>query len=211
MSEGGENLIYRDNVRRLSDAMRDVRIAKADRNDVVVDLKEADRARLEILAEELKPVIDDIPANDDQFDFAISNGLQPRLWVDAASHVMMGRDRRTYRFVRDTRLGRVVLAETADIRRIRENVTDYIAERIVERQRMMEGELEPLRPQQVIMSDGSAEVSGIHMAQLGRAADIDEKWREIAVNATWFAIGAVTGAGLLMLWLWDRIPQLSGG
>ena len=39
MSEAGENLIYRDNVRRLSDAMREVRIAKADRNDVVVDLK----------------------------------------------------------------------------------------------------------------------------------------------------------------------------
>ena len=145
MSENGEKLIYRDNVRRLSDAMREVRIAKADRNDVVIDLKEADRARLEILAEELKPIIDDIPANDDQFDFAISTGMQPRFWIDATSHVMMGRDRRTYRFVRDTRLGRIVLSETPDIRQVRDRVTNYIAERIVERQRMLDGDLEPLR------------------------------------------------------------------
>ena len=43
--------------------MRQVKIAAAERNDVVVDMKEADRARLEILAQELKPVFDDVPAD----------------------------------------------------------------------------------------------------------------------------------------------------
>lgn len=119
---------------RLVDAVRQVKIAAAERNDVVVDMKEADRARLEILAQELKPVFDDVPADDERFDFAISSGLQPRLWIDATAHVMMGRDRRTYRFVRDTRLGRTILAEATAVEPVIAAVTTYIAERLHERE-----------------------------------------------------------------------------
>ncbi len=207
MSEAGENLIYRDNVRRLSDAMREVRIAKADRNDVVVDLKDADRARLEILAEQLKPVIDDIPVDDDQFDFAISTGLQPRLWVDATSHVMLARDRRTYRFVRDTRHGRIVLAETADIKQVQEKVTNYVAERIVDRQRMLEGDMEPLR-QGSGSTAGSLAATGNSYEKAGGAKD---EWSELSTGIVWFLVGALTGAALIFLWLWDRIPGIVGG
>src|SRR4051812_8494537 len=99
---------------RLGEAIREVKNAVADRDDVVVELREAQRMRLELLAAELAPIIIDVP-DDAGFDFAISSGLQPRLWVDAVSLVAMGRDRRLYRFVRDTRLGRVVLAESHDI------------------------------------------------------------------------------------------------
>lgn len=119
---------------RLVDAVRQVKIAAAERNDVVVDMKEADRARLEILAQELRPVFDDVPADDERFDFAISSGLQPRLWIDATAHVMMGRDRRTYRFVRDTRLGRTILAEATAVEPVIAAVTTYIAERLHERE-----------------------------------------------------------------------------
>jgi hypothetical protein len=127
----------------LADAIRDVKNANADRTDVVVDLRDAHRMRLELLAAELEPVFADVPKDIDNFDFAISSGLQPRLWIDAVSHVGLGRDRRTYRFVRDTRIGRVVLAESTDARRVADQVTRYIAERIVERQQMMEGGVEP--------------------------------------------------------------------
>ena len=99
-------------------------------------MKEADLARIEILAQDLKPVFDEVPADDLQWDFAVSKGGQPRLWIDATSHVMMGRDRRTYRFVRDTRLGRIVAGGIAEIRPIADAVTNYIAERIVERQKI---------------------------------------------------------------------------
>jgi hypothetical protein len=195
MSEAGEKLIYRDNVRRLSDAMRDVRIAKAERNDVVIDLKDADRARLEILADQLKPVIEDVPPGDDQFDFAISTGLQPRFWIDATSHVMMGRDRRTYRFVRDTRLGRVVLSETADIKEVADRVTNYVAERIVERQRMLDGDLEPLRALAV------QDVSSRDTLSLKRK----DEWDEFSGGLVWFLLGLVTGGGLILVWLWDKV------
>lgn len=195
MSEAGEKLIYRDNVRRLSDAMRDVRIAKAERNDVVIDLKDADRARLEILADQLKPVIEDVPPSDDQFEFAISTGLQPRLWIDATSHVMMGRDRRTYRFVRDTRLGRVVLSETADIKEVGNRVTDYVAERIVERQRMLDGDLEPLR------ALAAQDVSSRELQSVKRKTE----WDEFSAMIVWFLLGLVTGGGLILVWLWDKV------
>src|SRR5262245_23509398 len=143
MSDAGESVTAIDKGRRLSDAIREVRSASADRDDVVVDLREAQRTRLELLAAELAPVIADVPDEIDWFDFVISSGLEPRFWIDAVSHVSMGRDRRTYRFLRDTRLGRVVLAESTDMKPVADQVTRYIAERIIERQRMMENGVAP--------------------------------------------------------------------
>ncbi len=155
MSEAGERAVMADTTRRLSDAIREVKNAAADRDDVVVEMREAQRTRLELLAAELHPVFADVPADIENFDFAISSGLQPRLWIDAISHVTMGRDRRTYRFVRDTRLGRVVLAESTDMKPVADKVTRYIAERLVERQRMMEGGVEPV----LVSASGSATAS----------------------------------------------------
>lgn len=126
---------------RLSDAIREVRSAAADREDVVIDMRDAERMRLELLANELAPVIADVPPGVDLFDFALTSGLQPRFWIDAVSHVAMGRDKRTYRFLRDTRLGRTVLAESADMKTVAERVTRYLAERLVERERMMAGDV----------------------------------------------------------------------
>jgi hypothetical protein len=139
MSDAGDNAALRDSARRLTDAIRDVKNAAADRADVVVDLRDAERMRLELLVTELQPVFTDVPHDVDLFDFSVSSGLQPRLWIDAVSHVAMGRDKRTYRFVRDTRAGRVVLAESPDMRPVADQVTRYIAERLVERQRMLDG------------------------------------------------------------------------
>jgi hypothetical protein len=49
----------------------------------------------------------------------------------------MGRDKRMYRLVQDTRFGRIVLAESHDTSVIVEAVTDYVARRMVERERAM--------------------------------------------------------------------------
>lgn len=124
----------------LAATIREVKNAIADRDDVVVDIREAQFTRLELLADELKPVFAEVPHDDDWFDLVISSGAQPRLWIDAVAHVTMARDRRTYRFLRDGRLGRVVLAESADMKPVAEQVTRYIAERIVERKRAMDGD-----------------------------------------------------------------------
>ena len=77
--------------RRLADVVREVKNAAADRDDVVVELREASRTRLELVAAELAPLFAEVPADIDLFDFTISSGLQPRLWIDAVSHVAMAR------------------------------------------------------------------------------------------------------------------------
>jgi hypothetical protein len=53
------------------------------------------------------------------------------------AHVLMGRDKRVYRFVQDTRFGRIVLAESHDVPVIVDAVTDYVARRIIEREHAM--------------------------------------------------------------------------
>src|SRR6202165_5924656 len=95
---------------RLRDALRQARIEAADRTGVVVDLRDAEVARLEILNEALDPLFAQIPDTVDLFDRGISQGETPRLWIDIVSHVVMGRDKRIYRFVADSRFGRIVIA-----------------------------------------------------------------------------------------------------
>lgn len=145
MSDPVEDNDARQAASPLASAIRDVKNAFADRDDVVVDIREAQLTRLEMLADELKPVFSDIPRDDERFDLAISAGSQPRLWIDAVAHVTMGRDRRTYRFLQDTLLGRTVLAESADMKQVSSQVTRYIASRMVERQRVLEGDGEAVR------------------------------------------------------------------
>jgi hypothetical protein len=119
---------------RLRDALRQARIEAADRTGVVVDLRDAEVARLEILNEALDPLFAQVPEQVDLFDRGISEGETPRLWIDVVAHVVMGRDKRIYRFVQDTRFGRLVLAESHDVTAIVGAVTDYVARRMIERE-----------------------------------------------------------------------------
>jgi hypothetical protein len=68
----------------------------------------------------------------------LSRGDTPRLWIDTVAHIAMGRDKRSYRFLHDTRFGRRVLAESHEIADMVRAVTDYVARRIVERERALE-------------------------------------------------------------------------
>ena len=134
MSDTGSSAASETRPIRLRDALRQARIEAADRTGVVVDLRDAEVARLEILNEALDPLFAQIPAEIDLFDRAISQGDTPRLWVDVVAHVMMGRDKRIYRFVQDTRFGRTVIAESHEVIKIVEAVTDYVARRMIERE-----------------------------------------------------------------------------
>jgi hypothetical protein len=126
--------------RSLKDAIRKVRTAEAERSDVVVELRDAERARLELLADELRGVFAEVPAEDEQFIFSVAAGTPPRLWIDMTAFVVMGRDRRTYRFLKDTRLGRSIILEAAKIEDMADTITQYVAERIIERERAIEAD-----------------------------------------------------------------------
>jgi hypothetical protein len=119
---------------RLRDALRKARIEAADRTGVVVELRDAEVARLEIMNEALDPLFAQIPEKVDLFDRGVSQGETPRLWIDVVAHVLMGRDKRIYRFVQDTRFGRIVIAESHDVATIVDAVTDYVARRMIERE-----------------------------------------------------------------------------
>jgi hypothetical protein len=126
-----------DSPPRLKVAVRQARIEVAERTSVVVDLRDAEVARLEILNEALDPVFAEIPREIDLFDRGISRGDTPRLWLDAMAHVMMGRDKRVYRLVQDTSYGRRVLEESSEVPPMVEAVTTYVARRLVERERSL--------------------------------------------------------------------------
>jgi hypothetical protein len=122
----------------LQEAVHQARVEAAERTSVVVDLRDAEVARLELLNEALDPLFTDIPAEVELFDRGVSRGDTPRLWIDAVAHIAMGRDKRGYRFLQDTRVGRRVLAESHDIPDIVKAVTAYVARRLVERERALD-------------------------------------------------------------------------
>ncbi len=122
----------------LTQAMHQARLEAAERTSVVVDLRDAELARLELLNEALDPLFAEIPPGVELFDRGISRGDTPRLWLDSVAHIAMGRDKRLYRFLHDTRIGRHVLAESHEIAEIVQAVTTYIARRLVERQRALD-------------------------------------------------------------------------
>src|SRR5690242_18565994 len=146
MSDAQNAASSSENPMRLRDALRKSRIVAADRTGVVVDLRHAEVARLEILNEALDPLFEQVPDAVDLFDRGISQGETPRLWIDVVAHIMMGRDKRIYRFVQDTRHGRIVLAESHEIPAIVAAVTDYVARRMVEREHAL-APTQPPEPQ----------------------------------------------------------------
>ena len=169
-------------VPRLRDAMRQARIEIAERTAVIVDLRNAEIARLELLNEALEPVFADIPPDVELFDRGIAPGDPPRLWIDMIAHVVMGRDKRSYRFVQDTRYGRRVLAESGDVAQIAAAVTAYVARRLVERERVLEGD--------------SAII--VHDAMLAAARRRRRRWRVLWA----FSFGLIVGAAALFAVAW---------
>src|SRR5215510_8650858 len=128
---------------RLRDALRKARVDQAERSGVVVDLHDAEVARLELLNEALDPLFEEVPKEVDLFDRGISRGETPRLWIDAIAHVSMGRDKRMYRLLQETRYGRKVLAESVNVPEIVHAVTKYLAQRLIERERALADGLRP--------------------------------------------------------------------
>ena len=75
--------------------------------------------------------------NIDLFDAGLTPGEKPRYFIDMLGFIEMARDRRAYRFLQDTRHGRVTLKETDKIDEMLDAVTSYIARRLVEREQAL--------------------------------------------------------------------------
>jgi hypothetical protein len=163
----------------LKEAVRQARIEAAERSGVVVDLRDADLARLELLNDALDPIFKEVPTGIDLFDRGISRGDVPRLWIDMIAHVEMGRDKRLYRFVQDTRYGRTTLAESYESSEIVDAVTRYMARRMVERERAL--------------TDDAA-YGGIVSRRAAQRERRSRRWRSLRA----FILGLILGVGGLM-------------
>ena len=131
--------------RSLQSAIEKAKTRLAENGDVGSQSHNTELTYLRSLADELHPIMQEIDETDSRFDFGMSHGGKPRLWIDMTSFVSMGLDNTTYRFLKDTRMGRIVLAETTDQSHLADIVSDYVAERIVERERMLEGDWESIK------------------------------------------------------------------
>lgn len=181
-------------VHDLAEAMDKVRHDQVKRDDVVVDLKQAEHARLELLAKDLKPVFDDLPDENDQFEFALTNGEPPRLWIDMTSFVRMGRDRRVYEFVKDTRLGRTQLAASDNIEKMGKVVTSYVAERVLERERAIEGDWLTMKNYEFDSDGALIDPEDLPESETGSG----QGWALLGL----FAIGLLAGAAAMVAWAW---------
>lgn len=118
----------------LKTAVRKARVEQAERSDVVNELRRAELVRLEMLHDAFKPILAQLPADVDLFDCGVAPGERPRLFVDMIAFVDMAHDKRTYRFLQETRNGRVTLFESDRLDPMVEAMTDYVARRLVERE-----------------------------------------------------------------------------
>ncbi|MBV1702257.1 MAG: hypothetical protein KGQ46_10595 [Hyphomicrobiales bacterium] len=118
----------------LATALHLARIENAERSQVISELRGAEIARLEMLQEALAPLLAQVPKGIDIFDCALASGDHPRLFIDMIGFIEMARDIRTYRFVQDTRYGRIIVAESDKMDAIIPAARDYIARRMVERE-----------------------------------------------------------------------------
>ena len=178
--------------RSLVRAIREVRIADVEQSSVVVELGDTERARLELLGEALEDVAKELPEDMQSLTFQIVPGRKPRFWIDITGFVEMAHDKRTYRFLKDTRLGRVVLAESHDVDDVADSVTHYLAERIIEREKAIESDYLLSKMASEAIDPRAAD----KMAKRNRSSESPSN------GVWWFLLGILAGAVGLVLYAW---------
>src|SRR5436305_446464 len=100
--------------RNLDQALRQARLKEAAHLEAVIDIRDAETLRLQVLKDDLVPIVASKREAEEFFDLALVPGDPPRLWIDLATSVVMAPDPRTYRLVEDSHVGRDTLLETQD-------------------------------------------------------------------------------------------------
>ena len=199
----------------LTAAIRRARVEGAEQNQAVADLREAEVGRLQVLEEAIRPVIDQAPSGVDLFDAGIAYGERPRLFIDMIGFVEMGHDRRSYRFLQDTRHGRVLIAEGERLDKMVAAITNYIGRRLVERERALasdwrskEGE-PPLKETQArtaalvkAAEQSKAATDEAAVAPEAETARPRQSWLGRAVDWIGFALMAL-GSFVFCLLVWE--------
>lgn len=123
----------------LNGALRQARLAEAAHFEAVLDIRDAQTLRLQVLKDELAPAILANAEAASFVDLALVPGDPPRLWIDLITSIVMAPDPRTYRLVQDGPGGRQTLLETADRVEMVDRVKQHIAHRLIAREREKTG------------------------------------------------------------------------
>ena len=188
-------------------AMNRAREELAEATDNVVDLQTSETARLQLLADGLQPLFGDIDPADERFELVLSHGTRPRLWLDMTAFVAMGRDRRTYRLLKDTRMGRVVLGEEREREDMETLVADYVARKVLEREWVMEGEWQAVQagaPTTAMPAERQATAAMAARSQDARKARKPKKGRGVL----WFVLGLLGGVAAVIATAYALVPQV---
>jgi hypothetical protein len=170
--------------------IRSAKLEDAERSSVIAELRGAEQARLELLRDALEPVFAQVPAQAELFDHGLVPGEKPRLFIDIVAFVEMARDRRCYRFIQDTRAGTVVLAETDRIEAMSRHVANYLARRLIEREKALSALLPSVRRDEsgasVAHSDADADAAAAKVAAKRRSSD---RWQLLVTLLLGILIG----------------------
>lgn len=183
----------------LKAAVRRARLEDAERSSVTAELRGAELARLEMLDEVLQPVFAQLPREAELFDQGLVPGEKPRLFVDMIAFVEMARDRRTFRFLQDTRSGRVLLAESEKIDAVADAVTAYLGRRLVEREKALASTDADI-PSPAAAPASAAPTAGTEDIPLG----LSHERYGFADMLFAFVMGAICGAALFFTYGWLR-------
>jgi hypothetical protein len=148
-------------------ALRSARLAEAAHFDALMNIRDAATLRLQVLKDDLEPVVSARREADAFIDLALVPGDPPRLWIDMVAYVVMAPDPRTYRFCQDTASGQRVLFETTDRAEVAERITAYIAHRTIDRQRHIVEPVSDIRPARRVYGWGALLLAWLSGFSLG--------------------------------------------
>jgi len=119
----------------LDASLAEARLQQSAHHDAVSAIRDAQTLRLQVLHDELAPLVRARPETAAFIDLTLMHGDPPRLWIDLTSYVTTAPDPRTFCLVQDTKKGQSILLETKNRSEMHKKVTEFIAHRTVQRQR----------------------------------------------------------------------------
>jgi hypothetical protein len=163
----------------LAEAMNRARTLQTGRDSAKSDIRAGAVTRLEALRKKLAPLYSAIPHDVELFDLGLVSHEKPRLFVDIIAFIELNRDQTGFRFLQETRAGRLVLAETEDEKHLVNVVTDYVAHRLIERERALSADdtQAPINTHKTATSSAS---SHAHSAVSSTLPELDSTHDEIA-------------------------------
>ncbi len=119
----------------LTGALREARQAEAAHFEATLELRDSKSLRLQLLKDDLVPLLDSSPEARELFDLALIPGEPPKLWIDLISFVVMEPDPRSYRFLQHRQDRREILFESHDRELMAAAIRRHMAHLVVARER----------------------------------------------------------------------------